>query len=97
MRNSWWSQPTDWETVCKRNRGRARYNSLRRLQARLRQREVLQLVARFGWTYGVQSRIAAYLGVSKSTISRDFRVVFPLTTTCPTCGQLQPRAWWEED
>jgi hypothetical protein len=94
VRNSWWTRQVSWEEVCKRNRGRSRYNSRRRLRARLRQREVLQLVARFGWKHGVQSLIAAHLGVHKSTICRDFRVMFPLTNTCPTCGQLKPRAWW---
>ena len=96
MRNSWWSTPVSWDEVCKRARGRANYNARRRLAARLRQRQVLRLVARFGWKYGVQSLIAAHLGVSRATICRDFRVVFPLCNTCPTCGQLKPRAWWRD-
>jgi hypothetical protein len=51
------------------------------------------LVASFGFKYGVQALIAAHLGVHESTISRDFRILFPLMTTCPTCGQMRPRRW----
>ena len=94
MRNSAWSAPTDWETVCKRARGRANYNARRRLAARLRQREVLVLLARFGWKYGVQSLIAAHLGVHKSTICRDLATMMPLTKECRTCHQLMLRHWW---
>jgi hypothetical protein len=95
---SWWSQPTNWETVCKRVRGRARYNAMRRLNARLRQREVLQLLARWGWKPGVQALIAAHLGVHRSTICRDLQAVLPLRRECPTCHQLWPRdGWWEAD
>jgi hypothetical protein len=91
--NSAWSQPTDWDTVCRRARGRANYNAKKRLAARLRQREVLQLLARFGWKYGVQSTIAAHLGVHKSTICRDLATIMPLTKECRTCHQLMLRHW----
>jgi hypothetical protein len=84
-----------WEEVCKR--GRARYNSMRRLRARLRQREVLQLLARWGWKPGVQARIAAHLGVHRSTVTRDLHAIMPLYRECPICHQLWPRdEWWED-
>jgi hypothetical protein len=92
--NSWWSQPTTWEEVCKRVRGRTRINAWRKHVAALRRRQVLDLLLRYGWKYGTQSLIAAQLGVHKSTISRDIRHLFPLLTECPTCGQLRPRRWW---
>jgi hypothetical protein len=97
VRNSWWSQRTDWETVCKRARGRANYNARRRLAARLRQREVLVLLGRWGWKYGVQSLIATHLGVHKSTVSRDIATIMPLSRECPTCHQLRLRRWWADD
>jgi hypothetical protein len=97
VRNSWWTQRTDWDTVCRRARGRANFNARRRLAARLRQREVLVLLARWGWKYGVQSLIVAHLGVHKSTISRDLATLMPLTKECPTCHQLRLRHWWVED
>jgi len=96
VRNSWWSQRVDWDTVCRRARGRARYNALRRFRAQLRRREVLHLWHRRGDKPGLQTLIAAHLGVSKSTICRDLQRIFPLMTDCPTCGQLRPRRWWDE-
>jgi hypothetical protein len=63
---------------------------LRRFQAQLRRKEVLQLLHRWGWGAGIQSQIAAHLGVHKSTIC------MPLLDECPACGQLRPREWWAE-
>ena len=97
MRKTWWSQPTDWDTVCRRARGRAKYNSLRRLRAQLRRREVLHLWFEWRDQPGLQSLIAAHLGVHKSTICRDLQRLFPLMTECRTCGQLKPRTWWDEE
>jgi hypothetical protein len=94
---SWWSEPVSWDEVCRRNRGRARHNSMRRLRARLRQREVLQLLARWGWKPGVQSLIAAHLGVHRSTVCRDLQAIMPLYRECPTCHQLWPRDGWLEE
>jgi hypothetical protein len=70
---------------------------MRRLRARLRQREVLHLLARWGWKPGVQSLIAAHLGVHKSTICRDLAIIMPFYRECPTCHHLRPRAWWAEE
>jgi hypothetical protein len=96
VRNTSWSQPTTWAEVTRRAAGRYKYNSLRRFQAQLRRREVLQLLHRWGWGAGVQSQIARRLGVHKSTICRDLRVLMPLLEECPTCHQLRPRNWWAE-
>jgi len=97
VRNTWWSQRTDWDTVCRRARGRANYNSRRRLRAQLRRREVLHLWFEWRDKPGLQTLIAAHLGVSKSTICRDLQKIFPLMTDCPTCGQLHPRYWYQKD
>ena len=97
MRNTWWSQRTDWDTVCRRARGRANYNSRRRLRAQLRRREVLHLWFEWRDKPGLQTLIAAHLGVSKSTICRNLQKIFPLMTDCPTCGQLHPRYWYQKD
>jgi hypothetical protein len=97
VRNSWWSQRTDWDTVCRRTRGWVKYNSLRRLRAQLRRLEVLQLWHRWGGKPGVQTLIAAHLGVSKSTICRDLQRIFPLSRECAHCGSLVPRVWFAEE
>ena len=87
-RQTRWRRPTNGETGCRRTRSRAR----------LRPREVLQLLARWGWKPGVQSLIAAHLGVHRSTVCRDLQALMPLYRECPTCHQLWPRdGWWEAD
>jgi hypothetical protein len=91
-----WRQPTSWAEVKKRAAGRYRHNALRRFQAQLRRKEVLNLLHRWGWGAGIQSQIAAHLGVHKSTICRDLKVIMPLLDACPACGQLKPREWWTE-
>jgi transposase len=92
-RNSWWSEPVSWETVCRRARGRSRINAWRRHLQTLRRQQVVELLIRYGWKPGVQTLIAAELRVHKSTISRDVAALFPLAATCPRCGQFRPRAW----
>jgi hypothetical protein len=96
-RNSWWSQPVDEATMRRRARGRAKHNAWRKYLATLRRRQVVDLLVRYGFKYGVQSLIAGELHVHKSTISRDIRHLFPLMTECPTCGQLRPRRWWHTE
>ena len=91
-----WKQPTSWAEVTRRAVGRYKYNAVRRLQAQLRRREVLELLHRWGWIPGLQSQIAAHLGVHKSTICRDLQRIMPLLDECPTCHQLRPREWWRE-
>lgn len=67
MKRADWQRHTTWETVCKRNSGRRHYNSVRQFRAELRRRQVLEYL-RAGMP---QHAIAAALGVSEVTISRD--------------------------
>jgi hypothetical protein len=92
-----WNQPRSWEEVCRRHAARRRWNAVRRVVAEDRRRQVLELVLALGGLQrGTQSRIAAALGVHRSTICKDLRRLLPLATPCPTCGALRPRDWWEE-
>ena len=76
MNNRDWSRLTDWETVCRRNAGRRRYNTTRTVRRALRRRQVARLLLKYGKQYGplgrgLQARIARELGVNRSTICRD--------------------------
>jgi fructose-1-phosphate kinase PfkB-like protein len=62
----------------------------------LRRRRVLEYLAELGWKPGVQTLIAAALGVHRSTISRDLQAIMPVMKACRTCGGWTPRAWWRE-
>ena len=83
MRNTGWSQPTGWDTVCRRAKGRARHNAMRR--------EMFALWYRWSadGKSGVQSLIAAHLAVHRFTISRDLRALMP-GSHCSNCGQPRP-------
>jgi hypothetical protein len=83
-----WSRWTSPDEVSRRAAGRCRYNALRRVRAQRRRRRVLELLARWGYSHGVQARIAAALSVSEATISRDMAIILPLQRPCPTCGTL---------
>src|SRR5207244_4881063 len=76
--------------------GRRRYNALRRDRADIRRIEVADRLATYGWTYGVQARIAEELGVSDATISRDLKAIFPGAIECPTCACRHPMERWKE-
>jgi hypothetical protein len=43
------------------------------------------------------SRIAAALGVHRSTIATDLKQLMPLATPCAGCKVLRPRAWGAEE
>ncbi len=83
---TWWSEPTDPDTVARRAAGRRHYNSVRTLLATLRRHEVADLLLA-----GVsQSEIARRLGVHRSTICRDVLALCEQaqrTERCPVCGQ----------
>jgi hypothetical protein len=92
-----WSAPTDWQTVCARAAARRKYNSLRRLRAEERRRQVLELALQLGdLGRGAQTMIAVVLGVHRSTVSKDLKRIMPLARPCPSCGLLQPRLWVDE-
>jgi hypothetical protein len=83
-----WGQPTDWETVCRRNAGRRRYNATRTVRRALRRRQVLRLLLKYGGLYGpksrgIQTRIARQLGVNRSTICRDIWAILRAPGTGP--------------
>ena len=91
-----WSTYTDFDTVCRRAAGRARWNAVRRLLAWVRRCEVVRLWGELGPYYsplqrGLQARIARMLGVSEATISRDVRAILQLGRheSCPTCGLIR--------
>ena len=68
-----WSAPVTPDEMFRRAGGRARYNSLRQDLAMIRRIQVLRLIRKFGWVWGVQKRIADELHVSEATISRDVK------------------------
>lgn len=92
---SQWSRKTSDGEVARRAGGRARYNALRRDLARIRRKEVERLLLTWGHDHGVQARIAAHLGVSPATISRDLTAILPLYRPCPTCDLMVAKERWE--
>jgi IS30 family transposase len=71
MCDSDWTTRTDRETVCKRAAGRRHYNAWRQFCASERRLRVEEMLHELRSKRGSQKRIAALLGVSESTISRD--------------------------
>ena len=68
-----WAQPVSKEDAYRRAGGRRYYNSLRTFRAHDRRHQVVQLIHDYtGFGHGAQSWIARRLGVSRSTICRDF-------------------------
>jgi hypothetical protein len=57
----------------------------------LRRQQVLELLAVWGFGYGVQARIAATLNVHPSVVSRDIAALSPFVESCPCCGSCVPR------
>lgn len=77
-RATFWSKPTSFEEVQRRAGGRRTHNSIRRLRALLRRREVLDIILRDSlWLTerGTASRIAREVGVHGSTTLRDIRML----------------------
>jgi hypothetical protein len=95
MQRAVWSESTSSQEAWTRAGGRARYNAIRQLRATVRRHQVAELLqAAGGISPGVQARIAAKLGVHRSTISRDVRAILRgvPSPTCPCCGALRVRA-----
>ena len=85
-----WSAPIGDAAAYRRASGRRHYNSVRRDRARYRQvYEVQDLLAKYGFAFGVQAAIARKLGVSPATISRDIKALLAgWNARCPHCGGL---------
>lgn len=88
--NTWTARVSE-EEMRKRACGRRRYNAVRSLLKTLRREAVLELLAAWGFGYGVQARIAATLHVHPSVVSRDIQALSPLVESCPACGSCVPR------
>jgi predicted naringenin-chalcone synthase len=91
-----WSESVSTDEAHARYLARRRYNALRRDQAALRRVEVAELIVAAGGFLvpGVRSRIAAKLGVHRSTVSRDVAALLRGLPSpwCPCCGAASSRA-----
>ena len=86
-----WSTPASFNEVCRRAGGRRAYNSWRTFTKILRRHDVARLLLEYGHKRGVQARIAAVLGVSEATVSRDLQAVLYAPHVCQHCGSYKPR------
>lgn len=69
------AQVSDWSNVCRRAGGRRHYNRVRQSRAVQRRAQLASMLLREGLSWGYQIRMAAKLGVSSSTISRNFTLL----------------------
>jgi hypothetical protein len=99
VRNDW-GAATDWETVCRRNAGRRRYNAVRGFRRALRRAQVARLLLKYGRDglarHGLQARVARELGVSPGTICRDVQAMMEdsrRARACPACGAAALPGW----
>ena len=77
------------DEINRRAGGRRKYQAMRRLSALLRRGQISELLKETGFRHGAQAEIARALGVSESTISRDFRDIKARFKPCPTCGAVK--------
>lgn len=86
-----WGARVSRDEMQRRAAGRRRYNAVRRFRRTLRRAEVAERLARCGGLRrGVLARIAAELGVHRSTVSRDLAALVAelhQTGVCPVCGR----------
>jgi len=66
-----WSTPTDPDNAARRAGGRRRYHKQRQTARAARRFDLVLLLARYPFGYGLQALLARELGVSEATISRD--------------------------
>jgi hypothetical protein len=69
------AQVSDWPKVCRRAGGRRHYNQVRQFRAVQRRARLASMLRKEGLGWGYQTRMAAKLGVSPSTISRDITLL----------------------
>ena len=87
-----WSAPASDDEAAVRAGGRRRYNRERQLFAELRRSQLIGLIiqGRHGFfDHGLRTRLAARLGVHRTTIGRDIEAILEEsrpTRTCPACG-----------
>lgn len=103
-RNSSWSNPTSDDEAARRAAGRARYNSVRQLNAMVRRGMLVddwRQMARNGgslFDYGARARLAKEFGVHRSTITRDLAILKTdlWLVPCPTCSSPVKVSGWRE-
>ena len=91
--NRQWGPAASRDEAARRASGRARYNKRRQVKAAIRRRRIVEIweqKSREGWSIfsrGSQSQLAGMLGVNRSTICRDLRVIWARSQViqCPTC------------
>jgi hypothetical protein len=71
-----WAMPVSQNEAYRRAGGRRSYNSMRAFRAEDRRSQVVRLLRYAGLMHGAQTWIARRLGVSRSTICRDFARLF---------------------
>jgi biotin operon repressor len=80
--------------VARRAAGRRHYNAVRNFRQFWRRMLILRMSPNLGALIrrsGEQKRLAADLGVSRSTICRDVKAILEMGYPCPTCGHFRPR------
>ena len=77
MTNREWGSQAPWAEVVARSRGRAKYNSIRKLRARWRRLAIIRGLRHVGDIHqrGVQRRLAEELGVVRSVICEDMKLI----------------------
>jgi hypothetical protein len=75
--NAEWATAAPWAEVVARSRGRAKYNSIRKLRARLRQVALVRRLRHVGDLHqrGLQRQLAEELGVVRSVICEDIKQI----------------------
>jgi hypothetical protein len=91
--NKAWASPVPWAEAVARSPGRAKYNSIRKLRAKLRRLAIVRRVRQVGFRRGVQRQLAAELGVVPSVICCDLKRILArgLPAGCAAWTQERPR------
>jgi hypothetical protein len=92
--NRQWIPATSHDHAARRAAGRARYNRRRQFKAAIRRKKIIEIWEErsdgSGWSIfgrGSQTQLAQMLGVNRSTICRDLKVIMARNrfVACPTC------------